>query len=51
MTQTMTRTTDVLYVRLPKQTIELLRARVKELGWPHTLASVTADAIEKGLAS
>jgi hypothetical protein len=43
------RTTDTLYVRIPKETIAKLRARVAELGWPHTMASVTADVIERGL--
>jgi hypothetical protein len=41
--------TITLYVRIPKATASKLRKLAADRGWPHTLASVTTEAIEKGL--
>lgn len=48
-TRTPATSTEVLYVRIPSATADRIRAHAKKLGWPHTFASVAAEAIERGL--
>ena len=41
--------TETLYVRVPRSIVVRLRARADKLGWPHTLASVAAAAMKRGI--
>lgn len=43
------RDTVTVYVRVPRDLAERLRARASELGWPHSIASVAAEALANGL--
>jgi hypothetical protein len=41
--------TETLYTRVEKATLAKARAKVGELGWPHTLASVINEALKRGI--